>query len=314
MKHSRRHLVTFFILTVLILCAVLCGTAAAEKTGKVRGGWLILRSAPSYKGKQIASYPTGTVVTITGQSGSWYAVKAPDGLTGYMLGSYLVVSGDNLVEGGDAWVTSTNGLNVRLRSGPSTQYAAIASYAPGTKCKILEKGKTFCKIKIGTLTGYMMTKFLSGSSSGGGGGGGGGKIQYNVYVTSSNGAGVNFRSSPMKGNNVIGFYEVGTKAGMIERGTTWSKISIDGKEGYMMTQFLTKTKPDPSPGPSSGSYVYSYNGKNVNLRSGPGLNYSAIDSFPPGTEVSVIKQEGDWRYVKIRGKYGYMMSQFIRTK
>ena len=307
MKAKRRMLIAACILFAVIFTL---GAAAAETTGKVHGGWLILRSAPAYSGKKISSYPVGTVVTINGKSGSWYAVTTLDGLTGYMLSKYLTVSGNDLIAGESAWVTSSNGLNVRLRAGNGTQYKAVASYAPGTKCTVLEKGDKFCKIKIGTLTGYMMTKFLSSVDPGTPSGG---TVQYDVYVVSSNGRGVNLRSSPYKGNNVIGFYNVGTKAGMITPGVVWSLISVDGREGYMMTQFLSKNKEEPV-SPSTGSYVISYNGKNVNLRTGPGLNYPILGSFPPGTPLSVLKTGSTWYQIKINGIYGYMMEKYIITK
>ena len=311
MKNKKRLLRKTLVICTAIIFILCSNTALAEKTGKVKGGWLILRDAPSYSGKQIASYPIGTVVTITGQSGSWYAVKTPDSLTGYMLGKFLTVSGDDLIAGGDAWVTSTNGLNVRMRSGAGTQYKAVASYAPGTKCTVLEAGKTFCKIQIGTSAGYMMTKFLTATDPGSGSGSG--TVIYDVYITSTNGRGVNMRSTPYKANNVTGFYEVGTKAGMITPGASWSLISIDGKEGYMMTQFLTTNKPEPIV-PVSGSFVISYNGKNVNLRSGAGMKYPILNSYAPGTPVTILTPGAEWDFVKIGSLYGYMMDQFIVTK
>lgn len=299
----------FVILTAVFLIMT-CPTAVSEKTGKVHGGWLILRDNPSYSGKQISSYPTGTIVTINGQSGAWYAVTTPDSLQGYMLGKFLTVSGDDLISGGDAWVTSSNGLNVRLRSGNGTQYKAIASYAPGTKCKVLEKGDRFCRIMIGTITGYMMTKFLTGTDPASGTGG---TVQYDVYVTSTNGRGVNLRSTPYKANNVIGFYDAGTKAGMITPGSVWSLIRINDREGYMMTQFLTTTKPGPVV-PAGGSFVISYNGKNVNLRSGPGMKYPILNSYAPGTPATIVTAGAEWDFVKIGNLYGYMMDQYIVTK
>ena len=311
MEHRKKHRLRVLFLSAVMIYTVLCGTAIAEKTGTVRGGWLNLRSAPTYSGQRIASYPTGTVVKIKGQSGAWYEVTAPDGLQGYMLGTYLKISGDDLVIGGDAWVTSENGLNVRLRSGNGTKYSVIASYAPGTKCTIVDKLGTFCKINIGSYTGYMMTKFLTATDPGSAPVG---PVLYNVYVVSTNGRGVNLRSSPVKSNNVIGFYEVGTKAGMITPGPVWSRISIDGKTGYMMTEFLSKTKPDPFDPPTGSSYVISYNGKNVYLRSGPGKNYGIINSYAPGTPLTILTPGKEWSFIKIYGTYGYMMNQFIRTK
>ena len=35
-----------------------------------------------------------------------------------------------------AYVTSANGLNVRLRNGPGKGYSILASYAPGTPCTL----------------------------------------------------------------------------------------------------------------------------------------------------------------------------------
>ena len=309
MKHRQKQFAALALAAALVFSCLLTGTAWAEKTGKVHGGWLILRSEPSTRGRKISSYPSGTVVRITGQSGKWYAVEAPDGLTGYMLGSYLTVSGDDLVEGQDAWVTSRNGLNVKLRSGPGTRYGAVASYPPGTKCTVIGKYGSFTQIRIGSLTGYMMTQYLTGSDPGTGGG----TVLYDVYVVSANGAGVNMRSGPSKGSNAIGFYDVGTKAGMIKPGTTWSMITIDGREGYMMSQFLSKTRPGPYT-PTKGSYVVSYNGKNINLRNGPGLSYPAIGSYAPGTPLTILTPGSDWHFIRINGTYGYMMAQFIITK
>ena len=308
MRHGLKRFIAIMIAATLFFCCILSCAACEEKTGKVHGGWLILRDDPSYKGKKISSYPTGTVVTITGQVGNWYAVKTPDGLTGYMLGSYLNVSGDKLVAGQDVWVTSRNGLNVKLRSGPGTKYGAVASYPPGTKCTYISKHGSFSQIKIGTLTGYMMTQYLTGTDPGTGS-----TVQYDIYVVSSNGAGVNMRSGPSKGSRSIGFYPYGTKGGMIKEGAVWSLITIDGKTGYMMSEFLSKTEPSPYVIPS-GSYVFSLNGKSVNLRNGPGMNNPVIKSYSPGTPVTILTPGTTWHFVKIGERYGYMMAQFIITK
>ena len=310
MKHRQKLSLAIYALALCFAFCTAYSFAGAERIGKVKGGWLILRSMPSYSGKQISSYPTGTEVTINGESGNWYAVTAPDGLTGYMRASFLTVSGDDLVEGKDAWVVSRNGLNVRLRKGPGTKYGVIASYAPYTKCTVLSKQGDFTQISIGKLTGYMMTQYLTATEPDNGNYN---TIIYDIYVTSSNGGGVNLRSSPSKGHNVIGFYDVGTKGGMIKPGAAWCLISIDGKQGYMMTQFLTTTKPS-AVFPTGGYCVISQNGKNVNLRNGPGLNYPVISSFPPGTSLTVVTPGPEWNFIKINGIYGYMMTKFIGTK
>ena len=312
MKKQTKHAALLFALVILIVSVFPLAAATAEQKGVVRGGWLILRAAPSFNGAIRSSYPSGTVVTITGQTGSWYAVTAPDGLTGYMLGDYLQVSGGGSVPAETtAYVTSANGLNVRLRSGPGKGYSILASYAPGTQCTILSAGNNWCRIQIGSFTGYMMTRYLTNTpytptpapqpapST-----------EYQVYVTSRNGKGVNLRSGPGKNYASIGFYSVGTPAMMVTKGSTWSYIRVGNRYGYMMTQFLTETEP-VTPVIPGGAYVVSANGKNVNLRAKPTTASKVITSFRVGTPVTIITRGADWYFVLINGYYGYMMRQFI---
>ena len=314
MKRMTRGASVLIVLTLLIMAILPAGIALADKTGVVKGGWLILRAAPSFSGTIKSSYPSGTVVKITGQVGAWYAVTAPDGLTGYMLGDYLQVSSSEsgpVPSETTAYVRSTNGLNVRLRSGPGKGYSIIASYAPGTKCTILSAGNNWCRIQIGSLTGYMMTQFLTNqavpsptakpSSAEG----------YQIWVTSQNGKGVNLRSGPGKNYSSIGFYSVGTEALMITKGNTWSYIRVGNRYGYMMTKFTTTKQPDAPVPPTAGPYVVSANGKSVNLRAAPTTASKIIKSFKVGTRLTVITRGKDWCFILINGYYGYMMRQFI---
>ncbi len=304
------------ILVLAVSLSVLSVSSAANDTGTVFGGWLILRNAPSYSGKIISSYPSGTVVQITGRSGSWYSVIAPDGMTGYMLGNYLKIQGSGISSGSDAWVTSKNGLNVRLRTGPGTNYSILSSYAPGTKVVVISYGKDWSMIRVGNFTGYMMTRYLTSKNNSGNNG----QVnpvpapgEYDVYVTSRNGKGVNLRMGPSKINKAIAAYDVGTAARMIQYGATWSYIRIGQTYGYMMTEFLTTSKPSGNGSAPAVpvAYVTSANGKSVNLRTGPGKQYQVITSFAVGTPLTVISNVADWCYISIGNYNGYMMRQFI---
>ena len=65
MRKYRNRAALLAALIILLAAVLPCGALAA-KTGTVKGGWLILRASPSFSGKIISSYPSGTVVTITG--------------------------------------------------------------------------------------------------------------------------------------------------------------------------------------------------------------------------------------------------------
>lgn len=308
------------LLILLLAAALLLPGAAGAETATVYGGWLILRSEPSFSGTAMASYASGTVVTVTGQKGAWYAVTTPDGRTGYMLGDYLKFrSGTS--GGTTAKVTSQNGLNVRLRTGPGTGYSVMGSYAPGTQVTILSAGKDWTKISIGNSTGYMMSRYLTTDQNSGYPNAEFKPVslpvpnEYAVWVKSKNGKGVNLRSGPSQYYASIGFYGVDTEATMVSLGNTWSYIRIGDKYGYMMTEFLTTTAPSgggSTPVVQGGARVASANGKDVNLRTAPGLDSRVIRSYPTGTSLTIITRGEEWYFIHIGDDYGYMMKSFIR--
>ena len=69
-----------------------------------------------------------------------------------------------LAEASYATVQSGNQYGVRLRLGPSTSYASQTTLPSGTVVTVLEKGTVWTRIQAGTLSGYMMSKFLVSSS------------------------------------------------------------------------------------------------------------------------------------------------------
>ena len=69
-----------------------------------------------------------------------------------------------LAEASYATVQSGNQYGVRLRLGPGTNYASQTTLPSGTVVTVLEQGTVWTRIQAGTLSGYMMSKFLVSSS------------------------------------------------------------------------------------------------------------------------------------------------------
>lgn len=298
---------TALLLTLALIFSLMAlpiAQAATYATATVKGGWLRLRAEPSYWAKTISAYYTGTNVTILGGSGQWYHVSTPDGKTGYMHSDYLTITGSitggQLDENTQAYVTSGNGKSVRLRSGPSKSYSTIASYAVGTPVTILISGDDWCKVRIGGRTGYMMTEFLTTTATGTPDV----ESSSTAYVTSKNGKSVNLRSGASKLYSAIASYAVGTKVTVLEWGSTWSRIRVNNVTGYMMTEFLTTKAPSlvssvvlsdsaPWPGetlyatvvPSGASVTYEWlNDKGARL--GTGSSYT-VKSSDAGRRIRV---------------------------
>ncbi len=223
-----KRILSVFLALVLLATLIPAASLALTQYGYVTGGWLRLRSSPSFSASTLSSYNTGTKVKILGTSGSWYNVEAPDGLTGYMYASYVTLNGGGGT--GTAYVTSTNGYGVRMRTGPGTGYRILGVYSVGTAVTVLESGTTWSKIQIGSRTGYMMSKFLTT-------GGGGGTGEY-ATIWSSNGYGVRLRTGPGTSYGIIGVYSVGTLVTILSHGSTWDKIAVGSRIGYMMNCYL----------------------------------------------------------------------------
>lgn len=212
-------------------------TAAVVKSAN--GQPVRLRSGPSVNYSIIASYKVGTLLTVLNTGDIWSKIRI-NGRTGYMMNDFIE-RGEGTAGDYTAYVVSGNGKTVVLRSGPSKQYDALASYKVGQKVTVLSYGSTWCKVRINGLDGYMMSEFLStvkpDTSTGG-------VSTYAAYVTSQNGKGVRMRMGAGTLFPTIATYAVGTKVTVLEYDEDWCRIRIGSNTGYMMTEFLTTRQPN----------------------------------------------------------------------
>ena len=57
--------------------------------------------------------------------------------------------------------------------------------------------------------------------------------------------------------------------------------------------------------------VKSPDGGPVNLRKSPGRSAALVERIPCGTEAELLDSAGDWSKIRVAGKTGWMMSQFL---
>ena len=119
------------------------------------------------------------------------------------------------------------------------------------------------------------------------------------------GGGLNLRQEASLCAKVLGQYGTGTRIEVTEKGDPWSKVKVDGKTGYMMTQYLNFSSA------ASTMYVRTNTGIGLNLRAGPSACAKIITSFPIGTAVTVLQPGSEWHKVKVGGAVGYMASAYL---
>ena len=122
------------------------------------------------------------------------------------------------------------------------------------------------------------------------------------------GGALNLRKEPSKNATVLGQYPTGTWVEVLEAGIDWSRVSVDGKEGYMMSQYLTTG----TAGKGTTMYVRT-NTRGLNLRKEPSDSAEIITSYPKGTKVTVLARGTKWHKVSVDGNVGYMYAQYLSS-
>ena len=217
------------------LVAAMCmapGFALAGEYATVKGGGLNLRQTASLEAAVLGQYGTGTWVEILEEGDTWCKVQVA-GKTGYMMKKYLNKGASSDI----LYVRTNTGIGLNLRYGPSTASGIITSFPIDTPVTILQRGNGWHKVSVNGQQGYMSSKYLVARKA----------PQYTKPVPSpftaslkniNGGSVVNFRLYPGMKTKILKVVPVGTQVTVIEMGENWSKVILDGQEGYVSTYFL----------------------------------------------------------------------------
>lgn len=277
---------------------------------------LNLRANADGSGKIIGGYPDGVPCILLSETGAWYHVSV-DGKAGYFNAAYIdkkymAYSQDVCT------VVNPNGKNVNLRKGPGTDYGVVKSIKNGSYGMIIQEGDGWWKISVNGSVGYMMDDYLkdgitgktSGSSSSTSGSGtvdtSGVNTSYALVDTGK----LHLRKSASKSSKSLGTFSRNTYISILEKGSTWCRVSVEGQTGYMMSEFLAFYGTADS---SWAMVVHPDGGDYVNLRNGPSTTTGkVIKRVPDGSGVTVLSPGKNWSKIEYNGITGYMMTRFLQ--
>lgn len=119
------------------------------------------------------------------------------------------------------------------------------------------------------------------------------------------GGSLNLRQEASLDSKVLAQYPTGTWMTVENKDGDWSKVTVAGKEGFVMSKYLKDSA-------SEGKlYVRTNTGIGLNLRTAPSLEGDILTSFKPGTEVTVLLRGVDWFKVQAEGQTGFMASRYL---
>lgn len=200
------------------------------------------------------------------------------------------------------------GGSLNLRQSASLTAKVLGQYPTGTLVEITESGSEWCKVTVDGKTGYMMTKYLSRDSQ-----------NLSATVKTNSGIGLNLRESPSLSGAVITSVKNGEKVTVLQKGPTWSRVSVGGHEGFVSTQYLDFGAGTGSAAskPQSGKVAVVNNPKAtqvLNLRKEASLNASVLGYYRNGVKVTILSAGSTWHKVQVEdGKVGYMMAKYLKA-
>jgi len=277
-------------------------SSMAETHKVVKGGLLNLRQEPSLNAKVIRQYPTGTWMTVLSEDGEWSKVEV-GGNTGYVMSKYLSDSSSSST----LYVSTNTGRGLNLRDEPSLEGNIITSFKPGTAVTVLVRGQSWHKVSVGDQVGYMSAQYLSGSNS---------SSSQKVGTVKNPGANqvLLLRETASTDARVLGYFRNGTQVTILGESGNFYKVSVGGKNGYMMKKYISVSSSSALPQTPFTATLVNPNGNSiVNFRTAPGLNASIIKAHPVGTEIKVLETGDVWCKAEIDGVTGYVSRYFFKV-
>ncbi|WP_350301223.1 SH3 domain-containing protein [Peribacillus frigoritolerans] len=282
----------------------------------VSTGSLNMRKSGKATASIVAILSKGTKVTVYSESNGWAKVKA-NGKDGYVNTKYLSVSKPG--SGSSAVTpekTTTKYVNVssgtlNMRKSGSESASIVAKLSKGTKVTVYSESKGWAKIKANGKDGHVSAKYLSTT-----------KPSTAVtpektttkYVNVSSGT-LYMRKSGSESASIVAKLSRGTEVTVYSESKGWAKIKVNGKDGYVSTDYLSTTKPGMESKPSipektTTKYVNVSTGS-LNMRNKPSESASVIVKLARGVEVEVISESNGWSKVKAYGGEGYVNTQYL---
>lgn len=310
---KKRFVALLLVLVLVLSCAAASGEVYYRLKKKAN-----LMTYPDYDSKRIDSYRTDWVATIDlVVNKTWASITLTNGKTGYVERSKLVRASSST-----AWVSKDK---IKVRRGPGYTFSTLYTLNKGDKVTVLSSGASYSYIKTSSGTGYIESPALSKKKVAPGTSLIPAKktVSYTAWVVSKGGT-VGLRSRASGANSVvIAKYAPGTRVTVLNEGTEFHYVSIDGREGYMRSKYLSTTAPegaDPEPAKSSGFEPYTTtsrltsSGGKAPVYKGEGLGWSVEAYLEDGTTVEVIAPGKDpyWVKVSVNGRKGYMQKKNLR--
>lgn len=208
----------------------------------------------------------------------------------------------------DSALVTGGALNLRQEA--SLTAKVLGQYPTGTLVEITEPGSEWHKVSVNGKSGYMLAKYLNSAEG-----------NTTATVRTNTGIGLNLREEPRLSGTLITSFKPGTQVTVTQKGSTWCRVKVDGKEGFMSTAYLNFGGSTGGSGSGtttpSGKVAIVNNPKDtqvLNLRQSASLDAKVLGYYRNGVKVTILQSGSTWHKVQVEdGKIGYMMAKYLKV-
>ena len=315
------------------------GETTMSSTGTIyntNGEGVNLRKSASTSSAIVTGLQEGTKLTITAKNGDWYKVKVGS-YTGYVYSKYVKVTTSNSNNNSNSssgettmssagTVYNTNGEGVNLRKSASTSSAIVTGLQEGAAVTITAKNGDWYKVKYGSYTGYVYSKYVKVGSSAGNSNNNSNSSSGETTMSSAgtvyntNGEGVNLRKSASTSSAIVTGLQEGAAVTITAKNGDWYKVKYGSYTGYVYSKYVKVGSSAGNSNSSSGETtmsstgtIYNTNGEGVNLRKSASTSSAIVTGLQEGAAVTITAKNGDWYKVKYGSYTGYVYSKYVKV-
>lgn len=303
-----------------------------------------LREEGSMSARVVSTAPSGAVLTVFSQSGSWakvqYNATVAYANTGYISAVTSAYPSETVSSGSaTATVSTSDGTgSVNLRATASTGAQVLAQIPSGTQVTVSSDDGSWCVVSYQGMTGYVMSAYISytgdslepgadgevdgndgtgNEDSGQGDGGTEGDTQTpavrTAIVTTEYGS-LNMRAQASAGSQILTTIPRGALVEVTQEGSVWCGVRYNGISGYSMTCYLTFTdggSATPSVPEGGATAVVTTQSGSLNLREQARSGSAILTRIPQYATIAVHERGAEWCHVTYNGVTGYVMTVFL---
>ena len=233
---------------------------ALGRNAVVTGAGVNVRGGPGTNFSKIGFVSKGDKLAVISEKNGWYQLRLTNGKTGWVIGSYLTISGSTVTPEKPAIpksnVTTSKTAtvavsNVNVRSGPGTGFAKVATVNKPQQFKVIKESAGWYNIDLGNgrngwiLGALLIVKTIAVPTESSGSAEPVANIESTYLIVKE--SIVNVRAGAGTGFQVVGKVKAGDKYTVLQKSGDWYLVVLPNKAQGWIAGWLAEVRTVSNP-------------------------------------------------------------------